>query len=69
MLRRAYTRTVKKDGRVKFKNVWYPIGKEFVGQTVEIVVIGDQLRAFLNSNRMIIFKMGENNAVVVRLDR
>lgn len=68
MLRRVYTRIVKKDGKIKFKNVWYPIGIEFVGYSVEIVVIRDQLRAFLSSNQLIIFKLGEKDAVVVRLD-
>lgn len=69
MLRRVYTRIVKKDGKIKFKNVWYPIGEEFAGYPVEIVVIRDQLRAFLSSNQLIIFKLGESDAVVVRLDR
>jgi len=69
MLRRVHARVVKKDGRIKFLNVRYPIGKEFVGQKVEIVVIRDQLRAFLSSNRLLIFKLGESDAVLVRLDR
>lgn len=69
MLRRVYTRVVKKDGTIKFLNVRYPIGKEFIGHKVEIVVIRDQLRAFLSSNRLLIFKLGESDAVLVRLDR
>jgi len=69
MLRRVYTRLVKRDGMIKFLSVRYPIGKEFVGQKVEIVVIRDQLRAFLSSNQLLIFKLGESDAVLVRLDR
>ncbi len=69
MLRRVHTRVVKKDGRIKFLNIRYPLGKEFVGQKVDIVVIRDQLRAFLSSNRLLIFKLGESDAVLVRLDR
>ncbi|MCK5020888.1 MAG: DDE-type integrase/transposase/recombinase [Candidatus Peribacteraceae bacterium] len=69
MLRQSHHRLVKKDGQIKFRKNKYLIGKEFVGQKVEIVVIRDQLRAFLSSNRLVIFKMGECDAVVVRLDR
>ncbi len=68
MLRRTYTRLVKKNGVVKFRNVLYPIGEQFIGQRVEIVVIRDQLRAFLSSNRLLIFKLGESDAVVVKID-
>jgi len=68
MLRRVYTRVVKQDGVVKFRNVRYPIGGQFKGQKVEIVVIRDQLRAFLSSNRLMIFKLGESDAVVVKMD-
>ena len=68
-MRQVYIRLVKKDGRIKFKKNSYPIGKEFIGQTVEIVVIRDQLRAFLSGKKLIIFKLGEADAVVVRLDR
>ena len=69
MLRHVYIRLVKKDGRIKFQKKKYLIGKEFIGQKVEIVIIRDQLRAFLSSNKLIIFKLGEDDAVVVRLDR
>jgi transposase InsO family protein len=69
MLRRVYSRVVRKDGTMKFLNVRYFIGREFAGQKVEIVVIRDQLRAFLSSNRMLIFKLGDSDAVLVRLDR
>ncbi len=69
MLRQVHLRLVKKDGQIKFRKNKYLIGKEFVGQRVEIVVIRDQLRAFLSSNKLIIFKIGESDAVVVRLDR
>jgi len=31
-------------------------------------VIRDQLRAFLSSNRLMIFKLGESDAVVVKMD-
>jgi len=68
LLRRTHTRTVKKDGTIKFFKVRYRIGREHVGQKVEVLVIRDQLRAFLRSNRMIIFKMGEGDAVLVNLD-
>jgi hypothetical protein len=60
---------VKKDSRIKFQKNKYLIMKEFVDQKVEIVIIRDQLRAFLSSKKLIIFKMGEDVAVVVRLDR
>ena len=69
MLRQVHIRLVKKDGRIKFQNTKYLIGKEFIGQRVEVVVIRDQLRAFLSSKKLIIFKLGEVDAVVVRLDR
>ena len=69
MLRHVHIRLVKNDGRIKFQKNKYLIGKEFVGQKVEIVIIRDQLRAFLSSNKLIIFKLGEDDAVVVRLDR
>jgi hypothetical protein len=60
---------VKNDGRIKFQKNKYLIGKEFIGQKVEVLVIRDQLRAFLSSKKVIIFKLGEGDAVVVRLDR
>lgn len=69
MLKRVFTRTVKKDGTMKFQRIYYHIGKEHIGKKVEIMVIRDQLRAFLSSNRMIIFKLGESDAVLVGLDR
>jgi len=69
MLRRVYTRLVRKDGTMKFRKVRYPMGKEFAGQKVEVLVIRDQLRAFLSTNQLVIFKLGEADAVVVRLDR
>ena len=69
MLRRVYTRIVKKDGTIKFNNVKYPIGEEFDGRRVEVLVIRDQLRAFLSSNRLVIFKLGDSDAVVVKMDR
>ena len=69
MLRQVHVRLVKKDGRIKFQNTRYLIGKEFIGQRVEVVVIRDQLRAFLSSKKLIIFKLGEDDAVVIRLDR
>lgn len=69
MLRRVYTRLVRKDGTIKFQKVRYPIGKENIGEKVEIVVIRDQLRAFLSSNRLLIFKLDDSDAVLVRLDR
>lgn len=69
MLRRVYTRIVKADGAIKFKNVRYPMGEEFVGRRVEILVIRDQLRAFLSSSRLVIFKLGDSDAMVVKLDR
>ena len=69
LLRRTYTRLVRRDGTMKFRNVRYPVGREFVGQRVEILVVRDQLRAFLSTNRLVIFKLGEGDAVVVRLDR
>lgn len=69
LLRRVYTRLVRKDGTMKFRNIRYPVGREFVGQRVEILVVRDQLRAFLSTNRLVIFKLGEGDAVVVRLDR
>jgi len=59
---------VKQDGYVKFRNVHYPIGEQFCGQRVEIVIIRDQLRAFLSSNRLLIFKLGDSDAVVVKMD-
>lgn len=68
MLRRTFSRVVKQDGYVKFKNVRYPIGEQFSGHRVEIVVIRDQLRAFLSSNRLLIFKLGDSDAVVVKMD-
>ena len=69
MLRRVFTRTVKKDGTMKFQRIYYHVGKEHIGKKVEVMVIRDQLRAFLSSNRMIIFKLGESDAVLVGLDR
>jgi len=69
MLRRTYTRVVKKNGSIKFQNIWYYVGNEFVGQNVEIVIIRDQIRAFLSANRMMIFRVGERDALVVGLDR
>jgi len=69
MLRHVHIRLVKRDGRIKFQKKKYLIGKEFIGQKVEIVIIRDQLRAFLSSNKLIIFKLGEDDAVVIRLDR
>jgi transposase InsO family protein len=69
MLRQVHLRIVKNDGRIKFQKNKYLIGKEFIGQKVEVLVIRDQLRAFLNSKKVIIFKLGEGDAVVVRLDR
>ena len=69
MLRRIHSRLVKKDGSIKFQNIHYQIGSEFVGRKVELVVIRNQLRAFLSTNKMIIFKLGESDAVIVRLDR
>ena len=69
MLRRIYTRIVKKDGTIKFQNIHYLIGKKFVRKRVEIIIIRDQLRAFLSANRMIIFKLGEKDAVLINLDR
>jgi transposase InsO family protein len=69
MLRRVYTRIVKTDGTIKFKNVRYPMGEEFVGRRVEILVIRDQLRAFLSSSKLVIFKLGDSDAMVVKLDR
>lgn len=68
MLRRTYSRVVKKDGTVKFRNVRYPVGEQFFGQRVEMVVIRDQLRTFLSSNRLLIFKLGESDTVVVKID-
>ena len=35
----------------------------------EICRVDDQLRAFLSSNKLIIYKLGDDDAVVVRLDR
>lgn len=69
MLRRTYSRLVRKDGTIKFQNVRYLIGKEFKGQRVEVLIIRDQLRAFLNSNKLLIFKLGESDAVVIKMDR
>ena len=69
MLRHVHIRLVRKDGKIKFQKKMYLIGKEFIGQKVEIVIIRYQLRAFLSSNKLIIFKVGEDDAVVVRLDR
>jgi len=69
MLRRVYTRIVKTDGTIKFKNIRYPIGEEFVGRRVEVLVIRDQLRAFLSSSKLVIFKLGDSDAMVVKLDR
>lgn len=69
MLRCTYTRLVRKDGAIKFQNVRYHIGQELAGQRVEVVIIRDQLRAFLSSNRLLIFKVGESDAVVIKTDR
>jgi len=69
MLRRIYTRIVKKDGTIKFRNIRYLVGKELIGNRVEILVIRDQLRAFLDSNKLLIFKLGESDAVIVKMDR
>ena len=69
MLSHVQIRLVKKDGKIKFQKKRYLISREFIGQKVEIVIIRDQLRAFLSSNKLIIFKLGEDDAVVVRLDR
>jgi hypothetical protein len=69
MLRRVYARVVKKDGTIKFRKVRYPVGKELIGHRVEILVIRDQSRAFLNSNKLLIFKLGESDAVIVKMDR
>lgn len=69
MLRRTYTRLVRKDGAIKFRNVRYYIGSELAGQRVEVVIIRDQLRAFLSSKRLLIFKLGEGDAVLINADR
>jgi len=69
MLRGVYIRIVKRDGTIKFRNVRYPVGKELIGHRVEILVIRDQLRAFLDSNKLLIFKLGESDAVIVKMDR
>ena len=69
MLRRIHRRLVRNDGYIKFQNIRYNVGEEYIGKNVEIVVIRDQLRAFLSSKRMIIFKLGESDAVLVNLDR
>ncbi len=69
MLRHVHHRLVKKDGRIKFQKRKYLIGKEFAGEKVEIVIIRDQLRAFLSSKKLIVFKLDKDDAVVVRLDR
>lgn len=60
---------MKADGAIKFKNVRYPMGEEFVGRRFEILVIRDQLRAFLSSSKLVIFKLGDSDAMVVKLDR
>jgi hypothetical protein len=54
-LRHVHIRPVKKDSRIKFQKRKYLIGKEFIGQMVEIVVIRDHQKSFLSSNRLIIF--------------
>jgi len=69
MLRRVHTRRVKKDGMIKFQNKKYNIGMEFVGQRVNLVIIRNQLRAFLDSKHLQIFKLRERDAVVVKIDR
>lgn len=69
MLRQVYTRVVRKNGTIKFRNVRYSIGMEYAGKKVELYIIRDQLRAFLHSNRMLIFKLGESDAVIVNLTR
>jgi len=69
MLRRTYTRLVRKEGAIKFHNVRYFVGPELAGQRVEVVIIRDQLRAFLSSKRLLIFKLGEGDAVLVNTDR
>lgn len=69
MLRRVHTRLVKKDGVIKFQNEKYHIGIEFVGKRVDLVIIRNQLRAFLDSKHLQIFKLRERDAVVVKVDR
>ena len=68
MLRQTFTRLVREDGHIKFQNVRYQVGSQLAGRKVEIIIIRDQLRAFLSSNRMLVFKLGEGDAVIVRLD-
>ena len=69
MLRCTYSRLVRRNGSIKFRNVRYYVGSEHAGRRVEVVVIRDQLRAFLSSKRLLIFKLGEGDAVLIRTDR
>lgn len=69
MLRRIHRRIVKKDGKIKFQNKRYHIGLEFIGKRVELVIIRNQLRAFMGSKHLQIFKLKEQDAVVVKIDR
>lgn len=66
MLRRVHTRVVKKDGRIKFQNKKYHIGLEFVGRRVDVVIIRDQLRVFLGSTHLQIFKLNDRDVVDVK---
>lgn len=58
-----------RDGTIKFCKIQYPVGKELIGHRVEILVSLDQLRAFLDSNKLLIFKLGKSDAVMVKMDR
>lgn len=69
MLGWVHTRLVKKDGMIKFQNERYHIGIEFVGKRVDLVIIRNQLRAFLDSKHLQIFKLRERDAIVVKVDR
>lgn len=69
MLRRVHTRVVKKDGMIKFQNQKYHIGLEFIGRRVDLVIVRDQLRVFLNTKYLQIFKLRERDAVVEKIDR
>ncbi|MDG6229735.1 MAG: hypothetical protein QCH96_07200, partial [Candidatus Thermoplasmatota archaeon] len=60
---------VKKDGMIKFQNQKYHIGLEFIGRRVDLVIVRDQLRVFLNTKYLQIFKLRERDAVVEKIDR
>ena len=48
-------RVVRKDGNLKIQTELYPIGRDYVGEEVEVMIVRDQIRVFMKGNKQIIF--------------